>query len=72
MAKEKKFVTPEDSEKVTFDIPEESNPLVWMKKTLTTSSGPLGTFNKGGIYQVPFSTYLEFHRLGEAVMVEDQ
>jgi hypothetical protein len=72
MAKRKNIQTPEDE--ATVSIPEDGdgNPMVWMIKTRTNSSGPLGDFYRNRKYEVPFSTYLEFHKNDEAILVEDK
>jgi hypothetical protein len=72
VATKKKIVTPEDEQIISTPEEHGLDALVWMKKIKTSSSGPLGDFNKGGIYQVPFKVYLEFHKHDEAILVEDQ
>jgi len=73
MAKKKVIVTPED-ELATVSIPEDGdgNPMVWMIKIKTNSSGPLGDFYRNRKYQVPFKVFLELHQHGEAELCQEQ
>lgn len=72
MAKAKKLVTPEDSQTVTIPEDEGLDALVWMVKTRTNSSGPLGDFYRNRKYQVPFKVFLELHQHGEAELCQEQ
>jgi hypothetical protein len=64
----KKMQIPEDN--LELETPESQPDMVWVKKIKTMSSGPLGTFYKGGIYEVPWTTWLEFQKNDEAIIVE--
>lgn len=74
MAKKKtpKIQTPEDNDQIS--VPEDGSvdQIVCMIKTRTNSFGPLGDFYRNKKYQVPFSVFLELHRLGEAELAEDE
>lgn len=72
MAKKKNIVTPEDDAKVIVPEEEGLDALVWMLKTKTNCSGPLGDFYRNRKYQVPFKVFLELHRNGEAELCEEK